>query len=545
MPEKIALYFSPLQQTFADLCTTIDRQDWLHLDQRETACCWRGTNLTLCLHLARTIEEVQKLMRSTYYSAILVDCRHLADYLEAAPKQEKALEDFFNLLGTETDRERRYPFRRVAVLVGDADRERVDKLIFRLGQRHIGACLRDRSLNDGLHGEQDVAASDRLIEQLWQFCSEILVDRPKGKKAFNLAGGGISGIYYELGVLKCLNDAFSGLDVRDFDMYFGIGAGAFVGSFAANGFHVDKLIATIGDIKRKWPYSLRLRMRHLNLREIPKRMNALRRNTVKHLGDLVSRQEDLSVASLLDNYALSLGPLFSHNELERALREQFDTVKHTNDFRKLPRKLFVGVTDQDRREHVLLGDDGYDDVPISLAVQASTAIHPFFQAVPIHGRYYADGAITRTSNITASIAKGADLIFVIDPFVPLISDEAGFNIKHSNLWIQQQDIKTLAYTRFAQMSEEILRQNPQVSCYTFVPSNRMRALMTQSPLSVDNFHPIITEAYAGTYRRLTQLEYKIAGELAEHGIQLELKPVAARVEELSRSRKPDANILIK
>ncbi len=46
---------------------------------------------------------------------------------------------------------------------------------------------------------------------------------------------------------------------------------------------------------------------------------------------------------------------------------------HGNDFRTLPSRLFIGATDQDRREHVLFGGEGFDDVPISRAVQASCA----------------------------------------------------------------------------------------------------------------------------------------------------------------------------
>ena len=163
--------------------------------------------------------------------------------------------------------------------------------------------------------------------------------------------------------------------------------------------------------------------------------------------------------SLMSSYSILFGPMFDNGELEAVLREQFTRPRHTNDFRKLRTKLYVGVTDQDRREHVLLGDSGYEDIPISKAVQASSAMHPFFPSVPIHGRYYTDGAITRTSNIKAAIQKGADLVFVVDPFLPLISEEAGFNARQGNLWVMQQDIKTLAYTRFAQISEEVLRQH--------------------------------------------------------------------------------------
>ncbi len=544
MNDKIVLYLAPLAETYTDLAAAAARQSWLTCATEGGRPVWRGANLSLQLDQATTLAEAQQRVAGRFYDAILIDVRHLPRHMDAAAAQEQVLYQFLDLLAGERDVERRFPFRRIAVLVGDPDRERVDQLVFALGRRHVGACLRDRSLNAGLKGDEAEAARGRLVEQLWQFCAAILVDRPRGKKAICAAGGGITGIYYELGVLKALSDALRGFDVRDFDLFFGISAGAFVTSFIANGFSIDRLLVNVGELSDDWPYKLRLGWRHLNVREIPRRMTVLQRNALQAVGRLVSGKSGLSVTSLFDNYSLPFGPMFSHTELERALREQFKPPKHTNDFRKLPRKLFIGVTDQDRREHVLLGDQGYEDVPISLAVQASSAIHPFFPAVPIHGRYYTDGAITRTSNMGSAIAKGADLIFVIDPFLPLISEEAGFNAAHGNLWILQQDIKTLAYTRFAQVSEVILKQNPQVSAYTFLPSNRMRALMTQNPLAAENFHPIVCEAYSSTYRRLSQLEYKIAGELAAHGITLDLKPVADQVARLKAAPSPDVRLLV-
>jgi predicted acylesterase/phospholipase RssA len=542
--EKHALYFAPLAVTLDDMLGVAGRAPWLKVEQTEAGPIWRGQNLALRLDVATTVAEALERVRGRYYSGIILDTRHPAQHLDAAPAQEQAVYELLDGLDREPDRERRFPFRRTVVLVGDSDRERVDQLIFSLGRRQVGGCLRDRSLNYGLKGDEAKAARDRVLEQLWQFCAAMMVDRPRGKKAICAAGGGITGIYYELGVLKCLNDAFGGFDIRDFDLFFGISAGAFVTSFVANHFHIDDLIANIGGLREDWPYELRLGWHNLNLREIPRRLSLLQRKVLTTVGEIATGRRELGITSVFSNYSLPFGPMFDHADLEVALREQFRPPKHTNDFRKLSRQLFIGVTDQDRREHVLLGDTGYEDVPISLAVQASSAIHPFFPSVEIQGRRYTDGAITKTSNINSAIEKGADLIFVIDPFVPLISEEAGFNARHGNLWVLQQDIKTLAYTRFAQVSEEIMRRHPNVSCYTFVPSNRMRELMTQNPLAAENFHPIVSEAYASTYRRLAQLEFKIAGELAAHGITLELKKVADKVAMLKRNEAPDARILL-
>lgn len=544
MQDKAVLVFAPQPETFEDLCRLVDSQAWVEVDRTDRCCDWIGQDLRLELHVAHTVDEAKQRVRGHYYHGILVDCRHLPNGNGSAEAQERALYDLLDALEREKDRERRYPAVRIAVLVGDEDEERVDNLIFAMGQRHVGACIRDLSLSPRIIGDHRAEARASLVAQVWSFCAKGIAGSEKGKKSLQCAGGGITGLYYELGVLKCIHDAFKNYDVRDFDMYFGISAGAMVASFMANGFHIDNLIANLGDINPDWPHKLRVSWKHLNVGEVPRRLGLAQKNLLGYVADLVRGRDDFSIATLFGNYSTVIGPMFDNAELESVLRTQFEQPGFTNDFRQLGCELYVGATDQDRRQHVLFGDGGYDDVPISLAIQASTAVNPFFPSVRIHGRYYTDGAVTRTSNLKAAIRKGANLVFIIDPFLPMISDEPGFNQKQGNLWIVQQDFKTVAFTRFEQVSEEVLRQNPTVSCYTFLPSNRMRELMTQSPVAATNFHPIVTEAYRSTYRRLTQLEYKIAGELAAHGIELDLRPVADKVVRLKRSKKSDARALL-
>jgi predicted acylesterase/phospholipase RssA len=413
-----------------------------------------------------------------------------------------------------------------------------------MGEKHVGACLRDASLSARFGGERPEAARDRFAEALWTLCNNLLLERPRGSTAINLAGGGISGIYYELGVLKCLGDALS-IDVRDFDLYYGISAGAVVAAGLANGYSVDDLLHKLGRVDRSWPYRLQLGLRHLNVGELPKRLLLVQREMRRYLLRMVKGEDDLSVTSLLGAWGVALGPLFDNTEFEQVLRKLLASPGHTNDFRGLSRRLFIGATDQDQRESVLFGSDGFDHVPISKAIQASAAMHPFFPSVEIDGRFYTDGIVTRTSNLRNAIDRGADLVFVVDPFVPLITDEPGFNAGHGNMWIMEQDYKTMSFTRYEQARNEILRRNQRVSVYTFVPSNRMRRLMSeQNPFVSRNFDLIVCEAYRSTFRRLRRVEYKIRGELHSHGIALDLEPVEEKVRLLADARTPTVRMLI-
>ena len=66
--------------------------------------------------------------------------------------------------------------------------------------------------------------------------------------------------------------------------------------------------------------------------------------------------------------------LFDNTEVERFLRDIFTRRGRSNDFRELDAKLFVVAVELDSGEPVLFGADGWDDIPISRAVQASAAI---------------------------------------------------------------------------------------------------------------------------------------------------------------------------
>lgn len=537
------LVYAPIAATFKELCRSVGKQSWVESEVRDRECIWIGRELRFEIDMVDSLDQAVELLHRGYYNLVMVDCRHVPVEGADNGRQEEALRAFLEVLNNERDIERLYPMRRVTVLVGDIDEARVDRLIFDMGRKHVGACLRDMSLSPRPVGGKNAARS-RFVDAIWEHCRRVLVGARHGKKAISAAGGGITGIYYEVGVLKCLHDALDA-DIRDFDMFLGISGGAVVTSCLANGIPIDEIMSKIGDLDRTWNYKLRLSWRQLNVLEVPKRFLILQREMMRYLVRMLRREDEFSVASVFGLYAVLLGPIFDNAQFEEAMRRLFKKSGQSNDFRKLQRELFIGATDQDRREHIMFGDVGLDDVPISRAVQASAAMHPFFPSVEIGGRYYTDGIVTRTSNLRAAIDHGADLVFIIDPFLPLISERAGFNRNHGNMWIVEQDYKTMAYTRFEQARMEIMRTNPDVNTYSFVPSNRMRRLMgKQNPFISRNFHPIVCEAYRGTYRRLKQMEYKIKGELASHEMTLDLGPVQEKVDQLRKAKRPDVAILL-
>ncbi len=473
----------------------------------------RGS-LALDLELSTDVDDAVARTLERHVDLVLVDVGGDAPLAR--------LDGFLAGQRAERDRERRVRRDLVhAVVDGVADAAARERVLYEVGARRIGGYLR------GPAGA-DAAARRGFVEAL---CTTVRATTtpPPSKKALCAAGGGITGVYYELGVLKCLEDTLDGFSVHDFDLFFGISAGAIVTSLVANRIALDELLVEL-DPSRRGQFDLELRLRDLTLRDLPSRVACVGEQLRDYRDRVRSGDERFRWTEALGQLAALAGPFFSAEAKFRQLAALFTAPGRTDDFRALPRELYIGATDQDSREHVLFGAEPYRHVPISRAVQASAAIHPFLSSVEIDGRRYTDGFVTRTTNIAAAVERGANLIVIVDPFLPLISEQAGLNHRHGLFWVLVQDYKTVAFTRYEKVSTMLFETHPSVAVMSFLPSNRMRRLLAGSPISTGNFDAIVTQAYASTLRRLERLAYRLGPVLAEHGIELRLGKAQRRAQ---------------
>jgi len=82
------------------------------------------------------------------------------------------------------------------------------------------------------------------------------------------------------------------------------------------------------------------------------------------------------------------------------------------------------ATDLDSCERIVFGEPGWDDVAISRAVSASTALPVLYAPVAIAGRELIDGGIVSTTNLDVAAAHGATLIIVVNPLVPFSNERS-------------------------------------------------------------------------------------------------------------------------
>ncbi len=530
--KKRILYFAPSEKQCKTFIQDLSRSTVVKVlpdclthqfEFQETRLCW------LTEH---KINEVVKRLGEYYVSLLLIDIRWSAgkkinELVAGARALLAALDNAGNL-------EARYGFHRIMVLVSGADSERMDQLIAELGAKGVGFVLRQRPRKNfkSIDDHEATQFSERAVGEAMR----LVLDRKPGKKALCASGGGITGLYYEIGALKCMDDCFSPGKLNSLDMYFGISSGAIISSLLAVGYSVDEIMASVAGEKggRLPAFSLNLlRLAHVNRADLMNRIRQAIASGVKGIWQRTRKKSAFGIEDFFLEYSDLFGPPFHTHRFEKILEKIFLFPGAANRFADLSRPLFIGATDQDSRQHVLFGSEDCPVVTISKAIQASISINPAFASVKINDRYYMDGAVTKTTNFYAAIKRGANVIFLIDPFVPYISEKPGFNHDRGVFYNIDQDIRTITHKRFENTRNWLLRKHPEVSAYTFIPANNVRKIMSVNPMDHRPYMEIWKGAYISTLKRIVELRHRMRGDLLSHGISIDTdnaENVAARLE---------------
>ena len=248
--------------------------------------------------------------------------------------------------------------------------------------------------------------------------------RRRSKSALVLGGGGFTGAVYEIGALRALDLVSVNGTVNDFDVYVGTSAGALVGALTANGVTPEQMMRVVND-QPPHPYPgidrdmlLRPNYRDFAVKSLkfPLHAAGVLRTLGRNLGSFSIMDLAISLADALPSGA------YTGAGIEEYVRSVLRLEGHTDDFRELRHELYLAATDLDTCERIVLGAEGWDDVPISSAVRASTALPMVYEPHRIKDRELVDGGIVSTTNIDIAVEAGAKFIVVVNPLVPYVND---------------------------------------------------------------------------------------------------------------------------
>ncbi len=308
--------------------------------------------------------------------------------------------------------------------------------------------------------------------------SDLSQKKENPKLALVLAGGAVSGGAFKIGGLKALNDYLVNKKVTDFDMYVGLSAGAFLTAPLAGGIPPEEMLASLDGTSKMFEQLSPFEFYRPNFREFLSRplkyiygnltfipgilydlfssLPSLKKDFFKNLQTLIkhpnySNYEQFMAPFFRVAYTTrtvpSLGEIlpsgiFDNRELETYIRRNMKHNRMPNNFKVLKKvtgkSLYIVAMNLDTSERVIFGPDEKNDVTISEAIQASSAVPGFYRPARIKGIDYIDGGVRRTANVDVAFDKGADLVICYNPFRPFHNNVVIEYLREENKYFTKQ-----------------------------------------------------------------------------------------------------------
>ena len=343
------------------------------------------------------------------------------------------------------------------------------------------------------------------------------------------AGGGIEGCIYEIGALCALDEVIEGIDAHQLRAYVGVSAGALVASCLANGISAHTMSRAI--LSRAYNSDLNLSPETLfspAFGEFAKRLSALPFAMASSVVEYLRNPLDLSPVGAL--YGLgSVIPvgLFDNEPLEQYLAGSFSTGGRTNTFSELEAALRIVAVNVDTADVVTFGDEATAHVPISKAVQASTALPGVYMPVEIDGAHYIDGVARRTVHASVALEQGVDLLLCINPLVPVnTTGEVTPNgtrrsiVRRGLPAILSQSFRTIIHSRMRTGFRSYKHLYPEADLILIEPTPEDYQLIFSNLFSFSNRHAVCEHAYQTTRERLREQADMVEDVLERHGLAL-------------------------
>ncbi len=367
--------------------------------------------------------------------------------------------------------------------------------------------------------------------------------RKRSKIALVCAGGGVTGAVYEIGCLRALDELVD-RDLNTLDLYVGISGGAFVASLLAAGVSPREMYDEAVRPSRSSLGAASADVFRLGASEFLRRAGrapgviaqAVRTSLSgdgRNWSDLAWSLFELLPAGLLDTSGIQ-------EYLERVFRARLAGDR----FADLPRPLNVVAVDLDSGEAVAFGRRGNREVPVSKAVQASTALPGLYRPVRINGRDYVDGGVRKTAHINLAIQSGADLVICINPIVPYLNDTArgalrGHLSNRGITWVLDQVMRIMLHGRMAYGLERYRREHPDVDILLIQPTRDDMRMFGYNIMRTSARRVVAEHGYRSTLAFFRRSAARHRRLFAKHGVAL---ADPRRLPGLPRERPPRAGV---
>src|SRR5436305_2563699 len=372
----------------------------------------------------------------------------------------------------------------------------------------------------------------------------------RSKTALVLGGGGLTGGVYEMGALRALDLLSVNRTVNEFDVHVGTSAGAFVAAAVANGVTPEEMMRVIvQQVPTPFPDARVSSLLKPNYKEFvtrgvlfPLRLAQVLRTLARDVGQTSAVDIVLGLAE-----ALPTG-LYSGDGVESYVRRILSDPDRTDDFRSLASELYLVGTDLDTCERIVFGADDWDDVPISKAVSASSALPMIYKPVKVRDREIVDGGLVSTTNLDVAVEAGAKFIVVVNPLVPYVNTfekriptVTGSRARRvSDMGFPQigyQAFKLLAHQRLHEMARRWEQRYPGVDIILIEPEPNDELMFQTSIMNYTSRVDIARHGFQSVTLKLAHDYARFKEICARHGIEISATRVRKVVKHFEAERE--------
>jgi len=181
---------------------------------------------------------------------------------------------------------------------------------------------------------------------------------------------------------------------------------------------------------------------------------------------------------------------------------------------------------------VVFGSDGLRDMHICQAITASCAIPHFFRPYDIQGRRYLDGSTGKSIHLDIAVERGAELIVLVNPRVPLRNDPEHFclpslsygkcaSIADLGISIAQEQARRIESREKISLTLDRFRNShPHVDIVLIEPERDESVFFFQNPMSMRARNHIMAFGYQLTLSQLRTRFSELRETFQRHGIAL-------------------------
>jgi len=343
------------------------------------------------------------------------------------------------------------------------------------------------------------------------------------KVALVCAGGGVTGAVYEIGCLRAIEELLD-RSMLDLDLYVGVSGGAFVASLLAGGISPCEMYNEVASQTHDPLGVADAPLFRLSPRELLKTASRAPRVLSELASSLVRRDGPEAAGLAYSLFQLLPAGLADNSGLRDYIRRVFRARGVTDRFSGLDRQLYIVAVDLDSGDAIAFGEPGRREVPVSKAVQASTALPGLYRPVRIGRRDFVDGGVKKTAHINLAIQHGADLIIVLNPIVPIMNGRGGpldRPISEKGIsYVLDQVFRIMLHGRMEYGLERYHSEHPEVDILLVQPTRDDMRMFAYNIMRYSARRVVAEHGYRSALANFRKNRLAYARRLARHGIAL-------------------------